>query len=66
MFREYGWLFGEGKGGGANGSGGSSPSPAPSAGPAAEPEPQRTDLADGIDAVFAEYGELFSAKPADA
>jgi hypothetical protein len=69
VFREHAWLFGEGKGG-SNGSGASSPPPVPppppAAGPAPDPEPQGPDLAESLDAVFAQYGELFDAKPSDA
>jgi hypothetical protein len=56
VFREHGWLFGEGKGGG------SSPPPAPqqsSGGPATGPESQGPDLGEALDAVFAQHQQLF-------
>jgi very-short-patch-repair endonuclease len=62
VFREHAWLFGEGKGEGTSNSGGSSTPPStphPSGGTAPAPEPSGTDLAEALDAVFAQHQQLF-------
>jgi hypothetical protein len=61
VFREHAWMFGEGKGS-PNGSGGSSQtasSTPKSTAPATDAEQQGANLADAMDAVFAQHQQLF-------
>jgi hypothetical protein len=67
LIAEYRWLFGEGEVGARNGSGGGSPPPPQSnralqhqsGGPAIDPEQSGVNLAEALDAVFAQHQQLF-------
>jgi very-short-patch-repair endonuclease len=62
VFLEHAWLFGEGKGGGPNGAGGGKTVPStrqPSEDSATAPETAAPNLAEALDAVFAQHQQLF-------